>query len=249
MIAPHDFNGLSYLKSKGEGTPLLLLHGISSDAETFRPMMEAMQNPCFAFDMAGYGGSKPVLNMQAYVENLAEFIKDKPCFVLGSSLGAIVAVRLAAISNSVKSLITVGAALGYGLKAGDIYPDSVSARLTGLRDETAQEFAQKRAPRLIHEPSRKPQILAGVTRAMEGLRLEGLEPASRLLAEADVLKEAAKLAIPFHIYVGEGDVIAPPSNARKLAIAVGENLHSFKIIKDAGHALVQEQPHFLRGEL
>jgi pimeloyl-ACP methyl ester carboxylesterase len=249
MITRHNFEGLSYLKSDGEGIPLLLLHGISSDAETFRAMMEAMPNPCFAFDMAGYGGSKSVENMSEYLQKLASFIANKDIHVLGSSLGSIVAVRLAAISSNVKALHLVGAALGYGLKAGETPPESVTARLEGLKNETPQEFANKRAPRLIHQPERKPEVLANVTRAMAGLRLEGLIPASNLLNEADLLKESAKLNIPFHIYVGEGDVIAPPENARKLAMAVGENLQTFKIIKDAGHALVQEQPDFLRGEI
>jgi pimeloyl-ACP methyl ester carboxylesterase len=244
-----EYNGISYLYKEGVGTPLLLFHGISSDAETFRGVMMAVRNPVYAFDMAGYGASKPVAKYNDYIDIIVNFLAAQPtkCHLLGSSLGALVSAKIALkLPSKVESLIFVGAALGYGLRDGDLRPESITARIEGLRVEPPQEYAAKRAPRLIYKPETKPDVLKSAIRAMSNIRLAGLEPASELLASADLIADIQTLNIPIHIFVGEGDVIAPPSNARKLAVAAGENLHSFNIIKNAGHALVQETPDFLK---
>src|SRR6202011_101278 len=53
--------GLSYLaRDGGDGTPIVLLHGIGSNAQSFAPLMQALDRPALAWDAPGYGASEPL---------------------------------------------------------------------------------------------------------------------------------------------------------------------------------------------
>ena len=55
--------GFSYLaRDGGAGTPIVLLHGIGSNAQSFVPLMQALDGryPTLAWDAPGYGDSQPL---------------------------------------------------------------------------------------------------------------------------------------------------------------------------------------------
>ena len=55
-------NEISYLHREGTGVPLVLLHGIGSNAESFAPLIKALppRLPVLAWDAPGYGESLPL---------------------------------------------------------------------------------------------------------------------------------------------------------------------------------------------
>jgi pimeloyl-ACP methyl ester carboxylesterase len=227
MITRITINGLSALKKPGIGTQVVLLHGISSDAESFRALMNALPNPCLAFDLPGYGGSQ--LGAYDFLQAIeGDFI------LLGSSLGAILAGNMD--SPRVKHVILVGAALGYGQAVNAPLLPAIQARIDDIEQNGAAYYAENRAARLIHNPESKPEVLASVKRAMRGLKLEGLTKASHLLNTADLLK--AKITAPLTLLVGDGDLISPIENSVKLQAAFPHA--TLYVVKGAGHALVQE---------
>ena len=62
-IARHSAAGISYLRCEGGGPmPIVLLHGIGSNAQSFEPLMKALDArlPVLAWDAPGYGDSKPL---------------------------------------------------------------------------------------------------------------------------------------------------------------------------------------------
>jgi pimeloyl-ACP methyl ester carboxylesterase len=230
---------LSCLVKPGKGMPLVLLHGISSDAESFRALMEAVPNPCYAWDMAGYGHS-PFLESD-YVAQLKAFTLQFEAFtLLGSSLGALIAAKFTALHPStVHRLILASPASGYGTPN---MPQNVQARLDMLRDEGAANYAEKRAKNLINKSETKLEILKNVQRAMAGLRLEGLTKASQFLSESDIHAYAKAIYVETKILVGENDAITPPLGVKAILPSFPPNIAHYMQIPDAGHALIQEQP-------
>ncbi len=211
--------------------------------------MERLDQASLAWDMPGYGASAPLdgpATADAYVDRLLaalDALHLRDIVLVGSSLGCVIAGRLMARApNRALGAVLVGPALGYGVAADAPLPESVQARLDALDREGPEGYAAARAARLIDGPERKPDVLAAVRRAMASLTVAGLAPASRLLASADLLADAARIERPVHVLVGAGDVITPPETARRLGDALGTRLAGFDVVPGAGHALVQEAP-------
>ncbi|MEL6552941.1 MAG: alpha/beta fold hydrolase [Cyanobacteria bacterium J06621_11] len=84
-------------------TPLLLIHGAGSSLEQWRENLTefAKERPVYALDLLGFGGSQKVateLSSDLWVEQVADFWQTflrKPMFLMGHSLGALVALQTA----------------------------------------------------------------------------------------------------------------------------------------------------------
>lgn len=102
-------------------------------------------------------------------------------------------------------------------------------------------FAAARAPRLIHRPEAKPELVAAVQRAMAALHPAGYAQAVHALGAGDLLADAARITAPTLVAVGAEDLVTPPANARAVHAALPDPL-AMAELPDAGHALPQELP-------
>jgi pimeloyl-ACP methyl ester carboxylesterase len=246
---------LSYLVREGGGSvPIVLLHGIGSNARSFEPLMRAFdaRYPMFAWDAPGYGASDPVAidwpdasDYAAALERLLTQLEIPRCVLLGHSLGALIAARFALTWGSrIAALFLVSPALGYGAERNAALPTAVAGRLGELDRLGSEKFAAARAPLLLADPTGQPQVLQAVERAMAAVCRPGYDQAARLLAGGRLLEDAANLRVPTAILVGAQDRITPPASARRVfdALQSSPERHVYREIADAGHALCQEQP-------
>jgi pimeloyl-ACP methyl ester carboxylesterase len=246
--------GTTLLRRPGTANlpPLVLLHGIGSDAASWEPLLRALdpQIEAIAWDAPGYYAASAPLTQQAptpadYAARLEAILDELalPRVVLsGHSLGALFAASFAASRpGRVTALALLSPALGYHVPAGAPLPPAVQARIDDLNRLGPAAFAATRAPRLLHRPDTKPQILAGVTRAMAAVRPAGYAQAVRALAAGDLQADAANIAAPTLVAVGAQDVITPPANAHAAFAALPRGLRLTEV-PDAGHALPQEAP-------
>jgi pimeloyl-ACP methyl ester carboxylesterase len=105
------------LDASGEGPTLLCLHGIGGCAEWFKGLAIRLQDRfrVVAVDLPGTGANRvdgEAFSIERCADSLAEYILTQeadPVSILGHSLGAILALRLAALAPAkLKSFIFVG---------------------------------------------------------------------------------------------------------------------------------------------
>ena len=257
MTAPAERTaaGLSYLASEGSGPlPIVLLHGIGSNAQSFAPLMRAFDArfPAFAWDAPGYGNSQPLLvewpdafDYAAVLGRLLAEIGITRCVLVGHSLGCLVAARFALVSpKCVAALVLISPALGYGAEKGAPLPKGAALRIMELDRLGPAKFADVRARNLVADPEAQSEVVRAVAEAMAAIKRPGYDQAVRLLAVGHILDDAAKLDVPTTVIVGAQDRITPPANCRRAfdALPGAAARHLYQEIPNAGHAVCQEHP-------
>jgi pimeloyl-ACP methyl ester carboxylesterase len=245
--------GIDFLRRAGntDAPSLVLLHGIGSNASSFVPLMAALPDDIdiVAWNAPGYAASRALDPAQpsprdyaAALLRLLDVLAIDRILLCGHSLGALFAASFAASHASrVGALALVSPALGYGIAPGGALPPSVQARIDEVQALDLDSFAAKRAPRLVHAPDGKPQIVAAVRDAMAAVNPSGYVQAVHALGAGDLLGDANAITAPTSVAVGAEDVITPAANARKAYDAL-PNAVGFHEIAGAGHALPQENP-------
>ncbi len=245
--------GISFLRrpGRGHGLPLVLLHGIGSNAGSYKGLMAALPPALdvIAWNAPGYATSQPLAaaspaprDYAAALARLLDALGITRIVLAGHSLGCLFAASFAATYPArVAELALLSPALGYKVAPGAALPPAVQARIDEINEMGPEAFAAKRAARLVYEPERKPQVLVGVRDAMAAVNPAGYAQAVRALGAGDLLADAARIDAPTLVAVGAQDVITPPANARAAydALTHGAGYHE---IPHAGHALPQEDP-------
>ncbi|RAI43825.1 alpha/beta fold hydrolase [Rhodoplanes roseus] len=246
-------DGIAYLHRPGRdhAVPIVLLHGIGSDAASFVPLMQALDDhvAAIAWDAPGYGTSAPLAaewpsadDYAARLEALLVSLGVGPAIVVGHSLGCLVAAAYARRHpDRVRGLLLLSPAIGYGAAPGGTLPESVAARLVDLDRLGAEKFATLRAPRLVSDAA----VLPAVTRAMAAVKMPGYGQASRMLATGRLGDDVAALTRPVLVACGDEDRITPPVQSATVAEAVSAEQRvrgELVLIAGAGHALPQERP-------
>lgn len=249
--------GISLLRRDGDGNrrPLVMLHGIGSNAQSFAALITAMAagRPLLAWDAPGYGASAPLAvdwpsedDYSNALAGLLDRLGIGHIDLLGHSMGALIAGRFAVRHpDRVGRLMLGSPALGYGTTPGAPLAPAAGNRLNAFLAEGGEKFAATRGPKLVHAHHHAP-LVAGVVKAMSEVKLPGYAQASRMLSCADLIADSARLSTQTLVFVGGEDEITPPANCRRLFDAMHAANpgidHRFEIIPDAGHAVPQERP-------
>jgi pimeloyl-ACP methyl ester carboxylesterase len=247
--------GIAYLASaSGEGLPVVLLHGIGSNAQSFAPLLRAFEarHRTLAWNAPGYGASQPLAidwpdasDYAAALNRLLAQIGISRCVLVGHSLGCLIAARFTLVSpRRVAALVLISPALGHGAEKGAPLPPAVAKRIEELDRLGPAQFAAARAPSLVADPAARPDVVQAVAQAMADVRRPGYDQAARLLAVSRLIDDAAKLDVPTTVIVGIEDRITLPANVRRAFEALPEasQRHAYFEIANAGHAICQEQP-------
>ena len=233
----------------GAGPPLVLLHGIGSNAGDWRDQLAGLGDirQVFAWDAPGYGDSTPVSparpTAEDYADRLARFLDAlglARIALLGHSLGALIAGAFtAARPDRVERLVLSAPALGYRTEPDAPLPAPARARLDDLAALGPGGLAEKRAPRLLSR-SATPTQLARARKAMAEIDPGGYRQAVEMLARGDLRAGASAIAVPALVLCGREDSVTPPDGSRALAAAMADA--GYREIPDAGHLSHVEQP-------
>ena len=105
---------INYVEASTSGKPLLLLHGVSSEWQSFQPLFPVLtkEHHVFALDLRGHGGSGRLsdrYHLGDYAGDVRAFLElqvREPAVIYGHSLGAQIAMAAAAASpEQVRALV------------------------------------------------------------------------------------------------------------------------------------------------
>ena len=244
---------VAYIRRPGRGAahPLLLLHGIGSNAQSFVPLMSALPDSidAIAWNAPGYADSAPLPDPSplphdyaAALEKLLDAFKLARAALAGHSLGALFAGSFAARHpRRVTALALLSPAAGYRCSSGTPLPASVQSRIDEIVELGPIAFAARRAARLVGDPQGMPNVVAAVERAMASVNPAGYVQAVRALGGGDLCADVARISNPAVVVVGAMDQITPPPGVRAVHAAFRQPT-PYHEIAGAGHALPQEKP-------
>ncbi len=180
------------VKGTGDGPPLLLIHGLGARASDYALLVGRLKpftRRILLADLPGHGWSHGVdpnpQSLDLFLAATVDALLDEPAYVLGNSMGGVVAVRLAlARPELVRGLLLISPA-GAPIDAPTV------ARLQRLFGLTTHAEALLFVDRLLGPAHRLRQIIA------YGVRARFMRPAvRRILAEIsnDSLVTAAQVA-------------------------------------------------------
>ncbi len=264
-----EVEGLStrYLTA-GEGSPLLLLHGVGDNALDWQWVMPALarKHRVLALDFPGSGGSARPANddyspafFTRFVAAFLDALGVDNAAVLGNSLGGLVGLRLALSEpERVTALgLVASAGLGrevtYALRSLALPGYGRLAVGWGKRPPGAAQRALGRSALLFARPRRVPREwlkeqyrLARMQGFLEA-QLATVRAQVGLRGQREVLTDRlAQLEVPTIVVWGTRDRVVPYSQAKEAASWLQEG--SLELIPDCGHLPHVEQPErFMSG--
>lgn len=212
---------VSYLEA-GEGAPLVLIHGVGMNAESWFPQIEALSAHfrVIAVDMPGHGESeafsRPV-TLPDYVAWLSEFLQQRPesrFAVAGHSMGALITAGLA---------IDYPALVSHAIVMSGVYRRSEAARQAVLQraQELAAGNAQLDSPlaRWFSDSEGEAALRDRVGGWLQQVNVQGYAAAYQAFASGDEVYADRwdEMQCPVLVLTGELDANSNPQMARMMA--------------------------------
>jgi pimeloyl-ACP methyl ester carboxylesterase len=142
-VISKDGTEIGFIK-RGEGPPLILLHGTTAEHSRWLPLIPHFENQftVYAIDRRGRGGSgdsndyhlmKEVEDIVAVVESIGE-----PVFLLGHSYGGLIALEASLLTSNIRRLILYEPPIPTGIS---IYPPGTPEKMQAFIDKGENEAA------------------------------------------------------------------------------------------------------------
>lgn len=233
---------------KGEGKPLVLVHGFPLDSRIWAAQVDALADTyrVIAPDLHGFGQSKvdrpsSIRSMAEDLRALLQHLDALPCAMAGLSMGGYVALEYYRMCPAdVRVLILVDTkAEGDSTEA----KDARNKMITQVRTHGPGAVAEAMMPKMLAPDalSRQSPVVASLRRLIESQSPQAIEWALAAMRDRDdMIDELKSIAEPTLIVVGEHDPITPPDGAKQLEKAIVRS--QLRIIPGAGHMSPIENP-------
>jgi pimeloyl-ACP methyl ester carboxylesterase len=244
-----EVGGLSiHYERRGDGVPLVLLHGLPGDSRIWAHQLQSLsdRHTVIAWDAPGCGRSSDPdgpFGLGDVARYLALFVGElaleRP-HVLGLSWGGGLALELYRTEPSVPRSLTI--ASGYAGWAGSLPPDEVRTRLDAYGDAaliSPREVLRAWAPSWFSSTA-SPELLERAIELGSGFHPDVLASLARSFAETDLRPMLSSIDVPTLLLYGDEDTRAPMSVARALHASISGS--QLVVIPGAGHATNLEAP-------
>ena len=270
-VAASD-GGRLHLIERGEGRPLVLLHGITLAASIWSPQLHQLAgtagSPGFrviACDLRGHGGSTAGTDgygLGVLARDLATVLEKldlRGAIVVGHSMGGMTLMRFCADHTDVLEERVGG--LGFVATAAStpVHPfllsraTALGARLIDRLDRgdplprSSGNDLSLMMCRLAFGKRPSAAAVEQVRACVEAMDDEALGRLGVGLLDHDVRETLGSVTKPALILAGARDVLTPVRAARSIAELLPDA--TFRVLPEAGHQLMQERPDELAEEL
>jgi 3-oxoadipate enol-lactonase len=236
-------DGYLAFETRGEGVPLVFIHGFSFDMRTWDAQVEALSRyfQVVRYDLRGFGRSSMPTGAYSHAQDLRaliEFLSLSSPVLIGLSLGANVALSYALDHpRAIRGLVLASSGLPGFAWSEPRPPDAAAAVAKSQGVEHARQFWLDHP--LFAAVRRSPTAFARVRRMIEeysGWHWRHDNP----VAPAGIDGRLSECAIPTLVLSGDLDVPGYREIAAKLSHDIsGAALLTFP---DAGHVLNEEDP-------
>lgn len=245
QIAKTPGGAISF-REEGQGQPLLLLHGMNGNSKSWSHQLRAFSDRyrVVAWDAPGYGASDPVPpNADAYaaqVNHLLNHLKIDQAYVVGHSMGGVIAERFCArnLAQS-KCLVLSGTHWGNAAPADAPLASKYAKRLQDLEKMSAKEYGEMRAQKML-STSLSREVFDLVAEIAAETRREGLLNGGQMVEKTDNRPLLGSLNLPVLILTGERDAVVTPQRSESM-MAYLPNARAVSL-PDVGHAPYLEAP-------
>jgi pimeloyl-ACP methyl ester carboxylesterase len=240
---------------RGDGPPLVLLHGAMGDSREWNLQLDALADEftTVAWDAPGCGGSfdpPDDFGLDGYADSLATFISrlglEKP-HVMGLSFGSGLALALFhRHPGRVRSLVLLSAYAGW---AGSLGREEAERRRRWgqtVADLSPRQVVADFAETLF-TPEVPPEIVQAELEVMRDFRPTGVRAMANAFADADLREVLPTIDVPTLLVHGDADQRAP--------LEVAEELHAripwskLVVIPGSGHMVTLEASERVNDEV
>lgn len=238
-------NGIElYYEDIGEGRPLLLLHGLTSNSAMFYREIEFFKDKqrIIAMDSRGHGNSsrQDSYTLQDHIEDayaLMSYLKLETVDVLGVSMGSYIAQGLAIkYAEKVSKLILV-ATKSHGRQSSmaELF-ERHKEIFEGL--SMLEKFAAS-SSYIYHNQPLIDEWLSKTAEQSRQLTMQEQISASEALKEFDFRNQLSQITAETLVISGKFDGLNPPEKGRETAVAIPDA--TFMEFKRSGHGPNVEQ--------
>jgi pimeloyl-ACP methyl ester carboxylesterase len=235
---------------RGQGLPLLLVHGFPLNKELWEPQLTALQDVArlIAPDLRGHGASEPVPgeysmdllagDCHALLENLGI---EEPAVVCGLSMGGYIALAYyRRYPERLAGLILAATRAGPDSPEAKANRDKMAAR---AEEKGAGAIAEDMLPKMLSPETYtgNPELVARVRQIMAGTSVPGIRGALLgMKARPDATPLLAGIDVPTLVLHGEDDQLIPVEEAQAMHAAIPDS--RLEVLPGAGHLLNLERP-------
>jgi pimeloyl-ACP methyl ester carboxylesterase len=255
--------GSVHILERGQGRPLLLIHGITLQAEVWSPQLHMLTDRyrVLAMDVRGHGGSRPGTQglgrkvAARDVVTVLEHFDLHGAVIVGHSMGGMILMECAGdfsevLERRVAGLVFMDTAAYHILPPPALGGAQAIGRRLRARFDRGQWVPQRPfgdddlswvLARLAfgHRPSG--QAVGQFRRFLEAVPQATSLPSGLDLLDHDARQALATTATPSMVVVGSRDVLTPVWAARRIARLLPDA--RLQVLEGAGHQPMQERPH------
>ncbi|WP_019391019.1 alpha/beta fold hydrolase [Priestia filamentosa] len=245
-----------YYEIEGTGEPLVLLHGMSNNSQSWKEQIRELKNnyKVIAWDAPGYGRSSDPAEEFRYFEEFAHILKGmidelklEKIYLLGHSMGAAIALEFCNFySNRIEKLIIADPTRGAAALNEEENKRKLENRLFSIEHLSPEEIADKRIKALL-SPYASKEVYKRVKEIMSQVRLAGYRSVAYSLYHLDQMSLLPQITVPVLVVCGELDIVTPVNESK----AIHEELIDSKlaIIPKGGHLCYQEEPEVFNSRI
>lgn len=258
-----EINGIKlHYQEKGEGQPLILIHGFASSTYTWKALFDPLSTKfrVIALDLKGFGfsakpdGNYSRLEQSKLVVGLMDYLKIDKAIICGNSMGGTVAMNIAIHEpNRVKSLILLDSGGVEVSGGGSLVPfylqipyvnRGISA-LALISNKLVRDGLQKSYfddSKIIEE---EVSVYHLPLQGTDGQRAAIL--ARQHASRDDIEPAIPQISVPTLVIWGENDEVIPLEAGQKISSLIkGSEL---KIYQNCGHLPQEEMPEKLISDI